>query len=309
MRLHNQFAVRALTLLLALCLRSSEAAVINITTNDDYSKIEGANPGDQVLIAPGTYAFRVYLTKQAPTNAIVIAALDPSNPPVWDFGTNLVENAPGSYTAGDRGRGGWQFSGAQNYSISGIAFRHCRTASFNSAGIRYYNGTTNLYRIQTNASAGPLTGSVQSASPSFHNPAGKDYTLLSSSACIGAANAAVYGPPGREYFQNEITNRMWRIRAAARDIGAFESTTTNSPVGPYDPMPLPRLGIGPAGSNAVLSWPLFAQDFGLYQSPFILPASWTLTPYAYLTNSAGVCAIASASPSNAFFRLQKQPGQ
>jgi hypothetical protein len=131
--------------MLGLCLRSSEAAIINVTTNDNYSKIEGANSGDQVLIAPGTYAFRVYLTKQAPTNAIVIAALDPSNPPVWDFGTNLVENAPGSYTAGDRGRGGWQFSGAQNYSISGIVFRHCRTASFNSAGIRYYNGTTNLY--------------------------------------------------------------------------------------------------------------------------------------------------------------------
>jgi len=56
-----------------------------------------------------------------------------------------VENAPGSYTAGDRGRGGWQFSGARNYAISGIIIRHARTASFNSAGIRYYNGTTNLY--------------------------------------------------------------------------------------------------------------------------------------------------------------------
>src|SRR5579859_624564 len=124
----------------------AQAALINVTTNDSYSKIESANPGDEVVIAPGTYAFRVYLTKQAaPTNPIVIRALDPTNPPVWDFGTNLVENAPGSYTAGDRGRGGWQFSGAQSYNLSGIVFRHCRTATYNSAGIRYYNGTTNLY--------------------------------------------------------------------------------------------------------------------------------------------------------------------
>ena len=46
---------------------------------------------------------------------------------------------------GDRGRGGWQFSGASNYRISGIVFRNCRNASKNSSGIRYYNGTTNLY--------------------------------------------------------------------------------------------------------------------------------------------------------------------
>jgi hypothetical protein len=126
--------------------KDATASIINVTTNDNYSKIEGANPGDEVLIAPGTYSFRVYLTKQASaTNPIVIAALDPTHPPVWDFGTNFVENAPGSYTAGDRGRGGWQFSGAQNYTISGIVIRHARTASANSAGIRYYNGTTNLY--------------------------------------------------------------------------------------------------------------------------------------------------------------------
>src|SRR5215467_13655453 len=120
--------------------------VINVTTNDNYTKIESAKAGDEVVIAPGTYKFRVYLTKQAsPMNPIVIRALDPANRPVWDFTNTVVESAPGSYGAGDRGRGGWQFSGASGYRVSGIVFRNCRTASFNSAGIRYYNGTTNLY--------------------------------------------------------------------------------------------------------------------------------------------------------------------
>src|SRR5882757_29658 len=87
-----------------------QATVINVTTNDNYTKIESAKAGDEVVIAPGTYTFRVYLTKQASiTNPIIIRAQDPANPPVWDFTNTLVESAPGSYTAGDRGRGGWQF--------------------------------------------------------------------------------------------------------------------------------------------------------------------------------------------------------
>src|SRR5437016_6867025 len=141
-------ALALLKAAIALCLSFSTAiaAVINVSPGDSYTKIESANPGDEVVIAPGTYTFRVYLTKQAsPTNPITIRAQDPLNQPAWDFGTNLVENAPGSYTAGDRGRAGWQFSGAQSYNISGIVFRNCRTSSRNSAGIRYYNTTTNLY--------------------------------------------------------------------------------------------------------------------------------------------------------------------
>ncbi len=491
---------------LSLLAVPGKAAVINVGPGDSYTKIEAAQPGDQVVIAPGTYAFRVYLTQQATvTNPIVIRAQDPANPPVWDFGTTLVENAPGSYTAGDRGRGGWQFSGARNYSVSGIVFRNCRTASLNSAGIRYYNGTTNLYLkncvftqndngltggtqesqatvefcefyangnlaatspthnlyiyggtftlrycyvhdsvqaqnfhvrarnavleynwfaraksyegdlmtdddfsgagpfsqtltlrgnvlvqsaapdnhsqvfvlyndtgltnlalsarvlyntfvgnggsaafvhlsnadgtpmnaeesdnvvwgttrpalienasaatltgvhnwLQTNAAAGSLTGSVQSATPGFRNLAMKDYTLAPGSACIGAADASVYGLPGKEYFLNEVTNCQWRVRAAARDIGAFESTSTNSPVGPYDLAPRPVLSVGRSGPNVLLGWPLFASDFQLQQSDLSLPVTWTVAGLASSTNATGVSATAPVMGARTFFRLRK----
>ena len=491
--------------LLAGSLVSASGAIINVTTNDNYTKIEGADPGDHVVIAPGAYSFRVYLTKQAsPTNPIVIEALDPTHPPVWDFGNTLVENAPGSYTAGDRGRGGWQFSGAQNYAVSGIVIKHARTASFNSAGIRYYNGTTNLYLkdcvfsmndngltggtqnsqatvefcefnangntnasspthniyvyggslalrycyvhdsvqaenfhircqnstleynwfaraknyegdlmvdddfsgpgpftqsmtvrgnvfiqnslpgnhsqvlvlyndtglanltmsmrvlfntfigvntnaafvhvsnadgtpmtaeisdnviygtktpaligdtgaatvfgvnnwLPANASPGPLTGAVQTTSPGFRDPLAMDFTLTNGSACISAANAAVFGLPGREYFRNEITNREWRIRSSARDIGAFESTTTSASVGPYDPEPSPQLGISQSASNLVLSWPLFAQDFQLDESDFSPPITWNPSPFIYLTNATGIYSTLAIA-NRAFFRLRK----
>src|SRR5215475_14731111 len=122
----------------------ARAATITVTTNDNYTKIESAQSGDEVVISPGIYAFRVYLTKAA-TNTITIRALDPANPPVWDFGTTFLDSAPGSYTAGDKARGAWQFSGAKNYSISGIIFRNCLNAAKNAGAIRYYSGTTNLY--------------------------------------------------------------------------------------------------------------------------------------------------------------------
>src|SRR5580765_1747807 len=141
---------------------AAPAAQITVTTNDSYTKIESAQSGDEVVISPGTYAFRVYLTRAA-TNTITIHALDPANRPVWDFGTNFLDNVPGSYTAGDKARGAWQFSGAKNYSISGIVFRNSRNAVTNAGGIRYYNGTTNLYikncRFEFNDNG--LTGGTQ----------------------------------------------------------------------------------------------------------------------------------------------------
>jgi len=493
---------------MALCWLNAPvtpAAIINVTTNDSYSKIEAANPGDEVAIAPGTYAFRVHLTRQAtPANPIIIRALDPANPPIWDFGGTLVENAPGSYTAGDRGRGGWQFSGASNYRLSGLVFRNCRNASRNSAGIRYYNTTTNLYLkdcvfdhndngltggtqdsaatvefcefnangntaasdpthnlyiyggdltlrycyvhdpvqsqnfhircrnatleynwfaraasyegdlmtdddfsgpgpfrqtmtlrgnvivqkanpnnnsqiialyndggaanltltvralyntfvgnggnaafvhianadgttmnaeianniiygtgrpfliddsstgsvtgrnnwLRTNATVGPLIGSVQSAAPGFRNAAARDYTLTNTSACINAASPEVFGPPGREYFLNELTNRRWRVRDAARDLGAFEHTTTNSPVGPYSPEPRPRLRITPATGSVLLSWPLFAQSFQLEQTGLVAASTWSNSPVVPTTNVTGLQVNLAARAEGYWFRLR-----
>lgn len=505
----RSFSLALLGLAALAPVLQGHAAVITITPGNPnaYTNIESARPGDEVVIAPGTYAFRVYLTQSAtPTNPIIIRAQDPANPPVWDFGTTLVENAPGSYTAGDRGRGGWQFSGAKNYWISGIVFKHCRTSSLNSAGIRYYNGTTNLYvkdcvftlndngitggtqnsavtvefcefaaNGNTNATApthnmyiyggsftmrycyvhdpvqaqnfhiraqssileynwiaraqsyegdlmtdddfsgpGPfsqamtlrgnlflqsaapdnhsqevalfndnssvsnlnlsvrvlfntfvgnggntefihlsnadgtrmsleesdniiygttlpyhvelaaaatvsgvnnwlslsaatagLSGSVQSANPGFRNAATKDYTLAPASVCIGAASAGVYGLPGKEYYLNELTNRFWRIRAAARDLGAFESTTTSAPVGPYDPLQAPLLSLVRLSGNGTAAWPLFAADYQLWQSLTMRPAAWVPAGFPTSTSAVGISSSVPLTSTQTVFRLEK----
>ena len=145
-------------------------------------------------------------------------------------------------------------------------------------------------------------GAVE-ASPGFRNAAAKDYTLTNTSACIGVASAAVYGLPGKEYWLNEATNCEWRVRAAAHDIGAFESTSTNSPVGPYDAEPKPLLSVAAGTSGTSASWPLFAQDYQVQQSPMIIPSTWSDAPVILSTNATGVVATVSAG-ANSWFRLK-----
>src|SRR5690242_11543925 len=485
------------------------AGVINVSPADSYAKMEAARAGDEVVIAPGTYAFRLYFSVAAsPDKPIVIRAQDPTNKPVWDLSATLVENASGSYAAGDRGRGGWQFSGASNYRISGIVFNGCRTASHNSAGVRYYNGSTNLYFkdcvfrlndngitggtqesaatvefcefdrngntaaslsapthnlyiyggvfemrfcyvhdsvqgqnfhirsrvatleynwfaraksyegdlmtdgdfsgsgaftqtmlvrgnvflqsaapdnnsqvvvayndsgvandamslrlinntfvgnggnaafvhlsnadgtsmsaevsnnlifgttrptlventgagaitgrnnwLVTNAGAGSLTGSVRSATPGFRDAAGKDFTLAPGSAAIGAASETVAGLPGLEYFQNETTARMYRIRPGAHDIGAFENSTAGNGIGPYDVAPRPAMTIQRAEGAAVLGWPLFASDYLLDETSGLDSSmAWTPSAAPLVTNAGGIQATVLSSTGAELYRLRK----
>ena len=490
-----------------LGLSDASAAVIPITPADNYTKIEAAQPGDEVVIAPGTYRFRVHLTAHAPPTApIYIHAQDPNHKPVWDLSATLVENAPGSYTAGDRGRGGWQVDGGANYQLAGLVFTGCHTSSRNSAGLRYYHGTTglvlkdclfrandngltggtensdvtvefceldhngdptasapthNLYiyggtftlrysyvhdtlqaenfhvrahdstleynwfaratnyegdlmtdddfsgpgpftqamtlrgnvfvqsaapanhgqvlvsfndtrlandtmslRVIQNtfvgnggnaafvhlsnadgttmtaevsnnlisgtgrptlaenlASAslsgannwlaaggnpGPLSNSVFGASPGFKNPAAEDYTLAPGSAALGAASLTVVGLPIKEYYLNEVVARQYRLRATARDIGAFESATTGPGIGPYDTPPAPRLGAAQAGNRVTLTWPLTAADYLLDQRLRLANANaWTQVPSPYTTNPPNVCVTLPLAAPEAFYRLRR----
>jgi hypothetical protein len=159
--------------------------------------------------------------------------------------------------------------------------------------------------LASNATVGPLSGSVQSASPGFRNVNEQDYRLATNSVCIGAASASSYGLPGREYWLNEVTNRQWRIRNAARDIGAFESTSTGEAVGPYSPEPRPRIGITPSGANVTIAWPLFARDFRLEQSDLDTLTDWSNAPFLPETNATGFAVSLIPSATGMGFRLRK----
>ncbi len=131
--------------------------------------------------------------------------------------------------------------------------------------------------LATGVDAGALAGTVRSASPGFADAGAKDFTLAAGSAAIGVASQSVSGLPDREYYRDESQKAMYRPRASARDIGAFEHATSGPGVGPYGqarppaarpPLPAPSGGCGnpgePETAAAALLWVAFrvARDTG-----------------------------------------------
>jgi hypothetical protein len=158
--------------------------------------------------------------------------------------------------------------------------------------------------LSTSASTNGLDNSIRTASPSFKNAPAQDYTLAAGSACIGAANTIVYGLPGREYYRDENLKRRWRIRAAARDLGAFESTSTGAGIGPYDAFPQPKLDLKKSGSSAILSWPLYAANFKVEESTGIIDSNWIPSSMSRATGAAEFSASLPISTNQKIFRLK-----
>jgi hypothetical protein len=135
-------ALPPLLFVLQASLGSVLADQIRIAATDsdtvNIAKMERAGPGNEVVIAPGVYRLRLYLTGLGTeVKPIVIRAQDPANRPVWDLGGKAISAWPGTYTGGDRGRSIWQITGA-HYQISSIVFRN---GSDQSAG---YGGGVRL---------------------------------------------------------------------------------------------------------------------------------------------------------------------
>lgn len=140
-------------LLIGLLPCRGHASTISVTTADTaeeaYQKIESAQAGDIVEIAPGNYAFRVHLTNSGTAdNPIILRAQDPYNKPVFTLGGQPALNFPGSYNGGDRGRGTWRISG-DYIEIDSIVFSNSNLYGSVScegcgSGIRFMQSSNNV---------------------------------------------------------------------------------------------------------------------------------------------------------------------
>jgi hypothetical protein len=203
---------------------SATAATIAVAPSDTYQKIESAQAGDEVVIAPGTYAFRVHLTRAGTADRpIVIRAQDPAHPPVWDLTGTLVESAPGSYTAGDRGRGCWQISGGSYYQISGIVFANCHNAGNNSAGMRYYSGARGIVLRDCvfRGSDNGLTGGTEDSDITVEYSEFDGNGTLAASSSAPSHNIYIYGGTFTlrySYVHDPVQAQNFHIRAKSSVI-------------------------------------------------------------------------------------------
>ena len=138
MRITAWYALPLLFVLQASLTGSVCADQIHIAPTDsdavNIARMERAGPGDEVIIAPGVYRFRLYLSGLGTeAKPIVIRAQDPANRPVWDLAGKATSDWPGTYAGGDRGRSIWQITGA-HYQISSIVFRNGSDRSAGDGG-------------------------------------------------------------------------------------------------------------------------------------------------------------------------------
>lgn len=62
----------ALCLALTLAPSLAQAETIRVTPSDDFTAIERAQPGDEVVVAPGTYRFRLFLSQTGTADAPIV---------------------------------------------------------------------------------------------------------------------------------------------------------------------------------------------------------------------------------------------
>lgn len=154
-----------LTLLVFGILTTVFGATITITPNDPFTTIESARTGDSVYIAPGIYNYRVFLSQSGTADSpIRIAALDPNNPPVWDYAGLNVTTAQGSYNAADADRGCWQIFGASYVYIFDVVIMNCQL-SIRTSGLRYYGSTSavKLYHMKFLGNYRGITGGSENS--------------------------------------------------------------------------------------------------------------------------------------------------
>jgi hypothetical protein len=107
--------------------------------------------------------------------------------------------------------------------------------------------------LMTGADATGLTGSVMGADPKFANAAQNDFTLAAGSTAIGAALTSIVGLPDHEYYRDETVTRQYRVRATAKDMGAFESTTQGPGISPTGGAATGGTGGSTGGATAATS--------------------------------------------------------
>lgn len=133
--------MRAVLIVLGLGAQVGFAATIRVTPDAGFAPIEAAQAGDEVLLAPGTYRFRLALTNSGTAaRPIVIRGEDATRPPVFDYsGADLI-SFPGSNAGFHPDRGAWDVIGSF-LELRSITIRGADTAGPTSAAaIRFSSG-------------------------------------------------------------------------------------------------------------------------------------------------------------------------